>query len=85
MALYLIDKKYADLSLELALKDESSKVVLVQDGVYLDLSALEGKEIYYIEEDAKSRGVKNLPEAYKKISYEELIDLMVAEAVYNFI
>ncbi len=86
MALYLIDKPYGENGLALAEIDEEAKVVLIQDGVYLNVERLANKrEIYAIEEDLRKRGLLNLlPPYIKRISYSELIDLIVENKVFNF-
>lgn len=83
MAIYLVDRRYSELALELAEKDKNSKVVLIQDGVYVDASHF--KEIFIVENDARRRGLTDFPESVKLIDYEELIDMMENEKVYNFI
>lgn len=86
MALYLINKPFAEIGLDMAKRDDDAKVVLVQDGVYVDVSVLEGKkEILFIEADAQKRGVKDFPENAKEVSYEDLIDMIAEQEVYNFI
>ena len=63
MALYLIDKRYGKFALDIAKKDKSAKIVLLQDGVYLDIVSILGKrEIFYIEDDTNTRGIDPLPE-----------------------
>ncbi len=83
MAVYLIDRRYSELALELAEKDKDAKVVLIQDGVYIDTSQF--KEVFIIENDVKKRGLSDFPESVKLIDYSELIDMMESEKVYNFI
>jgi sulfur transfer complex TusBCD TusB component (DsrH family) len=85
MALYLVDKRYADLALDMVKQDESGKIVFIQDGVYLKYSENSGREVYYVLSDVESRGVKDLPENARMLSYEELTEMMTAEKVYNFI
>lgn len=83
MAVYLIDRRYSELALEMAEKDKDAKVVLIQDGVYIDTSLF--KEVFLVENDARKRGLSDFPESVKLIDYDELIDMMEAEKVYNFI
>lgn len=83
MAVYLIDRRYSELALDLAEKDKDAKVVLIQDGVYLDTSTF--KEVYLVENDVRKRGLNDFPESVKLIDYNELIDMMENEKVYNFI
>ena len=86
MAVYLVDKRYADLGLDLASRDESAKLILLQDGVYLGISPVEGKmEVYYVENDLAKRGIDKLPNGARMINYDELIGLMEQETIYNFI
>lgn len=85
MAVYLVDKRFADLGIELAAMDEDSKVVLMQDGVYLGVPPIEGKmKVYYVENDLAKRGIDKLPSGASMINYDELIDLIEKETVRNF-
>lgn len=86
MALYLVDKRYAELGLDLASKDDKARVVLLQDGVYLGISPVEDRmEVFYVENDLAKRGIDKLPNGAKMINYDELIDMIEQEVVYNFI
>lgn len=85
MALYLVDKPYGQNGLALASRDKDVKVVLVQDGVYLDASRLSGAKVYAIAEDIEKRGLQEVvPTSVKRISYGELVDLILENKVYNF-
>ncbi len=86
MSLYLVDKPLAGNALPLAKLDEGSKIVLIQDGVYVDVSDLaESHEIFAVSEDVKKRGLASmLNPGIKVIEYGELVDLIVADKVYNF-
>jgi sulfur relay protein TusB/DsrH len=86
MALYLLDGRYTKLGLELAKKDANAKVVLLQDGVYADVSLLaESGEVYFIKDDLVKRGMELPHPQAKVITYPELIDLIEKEKVYNFV
>ena len=83
--LYLVDKPFGGHGLNLAIKDKAAKVVLIQDGVYLDISALHaaGAEIY--RRDVERRGLgERLPKFVTVMDYAQLIDLIVANKVVNF-
>lgn len=85
MPIYLVDKKHAKLAFELAQKDDSAKIILIQDGIYVDSESISKKrEVFYIGSDMADRGIEKFPESAKKISYDELIDLMENEKIYNF-
>ena len=86
MALYLIDKPYGENGLALAEIDNDAKIVLIQDGVYLNVERFANKkEIYAIENDLKKRGLLNmLPSYIKRIDYSRLVDLIVKNKVFNF-
>jgi sulfur transfer complex TusBCD TusB component (DsrH family) len=85
MALYLIDKKYGDLALDLVEMDASAVIVFIQDGVYLKYAQSNGRKIFYVSEDVELRGIKDLPENAEITSYDNLVDMMTQEKVYNFI
>lgn len=85
MALYLVDKPYGQNGLALASVDKEARVVLIQDGVYLDTSQMSGAEVYAISEDIEKRGLQEVvPSSVRRIGYEELVDLIVENNVYNF-
>ena len=85
MALYLVDKLYGQNGLALAANDGEAKVVLLQDGVYLDTGQVSEAAVYAISEDLEKRGLQEVaPASVNRISYEELVDLIVENKVYNF-
>lgn len=86
MAIYLIDKKYADISFDLALNDKKAKVVLIQDGVYLDVSKIVKKrKVYMIKDDLEKRGIKKVPDKVEILTYKQLLDKIEKEEVFNFV
>ena len=85
MALYLIDKSFGADGLELAAQDRDAHIVLIQDGVYLDVSKLSGRPVYAVAADVDRRGLgERLAGWIKRIDYPELVDLIVKHKVYNF-
>ena len=85
--LYLIDEAYGQNGLNIAKIDDDARVVLIQNGVYLDVSGLtgRGKEVYALKEDVDKRGVAGrLENKVKLIDYSELVDLIVENKVVNF-
>lgn len=79
--LYLIDKPMADVGIRTAADDPEAHVVLVQDGVYLspDVDA----QVSAVAKDVDTRGVV-LPPGVDRISYGELVELIVEDGVCNF-
>ena len=85
MALYLIDKIYGKNGLKLAELDADAKVLLIQDGVYLDVSNLGNKPVCAVKADVEKRGLAGiLPKNIKIVDYPEVVDLIVANKVFNF-
>jgi sulfur relay protein TusB/DsrH len=85
--LYLIDQPAAASALALAAEDEAAIVVLVQDGVYSDISRLAsaGRKVYAIDRDVQRRGLgSRLDEAVQRIGFDGLVDLVVEHKVVNF-
>jgi len=85
--LYLIDKANGEAALSLAKEDDGAKVVLIQDGVYLNPEPLKGSgvEVYAVKRDVERRGLgSRLPDFVKLIDYPELVDLIVENKVVNF-
>lgn len=87
--LYLIDLPYGKNGVNLAIqgaKSGDSKIVLIQNGVYLDgLDEIKdaGVEILAIKSDAKDRGL-SLPDYVKLVDYGELVDGVLEDKVANF-
>ena len=85
--LYLIDEPFGGNGLALAAQDNEALVVLIQDGVYLNVSALEkaGRPVYAVSRDVERRGIaKRLANGVKTIGFDELVDRIVAHQVVNF-
>ncbi len=82
MALYLIDLPFAQVGLDVAKKDSGAKVVLIQDGVYLDTTGIEN--VYAVKEDVERRGVAARLGNANIIDYDTLVDMIVENKVVNF-
>lgn len=80
--LHLIDEPMADIGLRTAADDPDATVVLIQDGVFLspDLDS----ELYAVEKDVNVRGV-DLPDEIERITYGDLIEMIVENEVKNFV
>ncbi|MFQ6136079.1 MAG: DsrH/TusB family sulfur relay protein [Candidatus Hydrothermarchaeales archaeon] len=89
MVLYLLDLPYGKNGLNLAIqgaKGGDSKVVLIQNGIYLgglDAAKDAGVEIYAVKQDVEDRGLK-LPDYVKLVDYSDLVDLVLKNKVANF-
>lgn len=85
--LYLVDKGTGEYALELARQDRGAVVVLLQDGVYLNVSGLDqaGVAVYALKRDLERRGLaERVPAFVKVIAYGELVDLIMSHKVVNF-
>jgi sulfur relay protein TusB/DsrH len=87
--LYLIDQPFGGNGLALAQHDDEAIIVLVQDGVNLDVSTLGNgngaKPVYAVKKDLERRGLaKQAARRVKPIDFGELVDLIVAHKVINF-
>lgn len=80
--LYLIDEPMADIGLRTAADDPDATVVLIQDGVFLSPDL--GSELYAVEKDVDVRGV-DLPDEIERITYGDLIEMIVENEVKNFV
>lgn len=86
--LYLVDQPYGANGLALAAKDDEAIVVLIQDGVYLDVSEVSkaGRPLYAVKRDVERRGLgKRLSSGVKHVGFDELVDLIVDHKVVNFV
>ena len=85
--LYLVDKIYGKNGLRIAQDDADARIVLIQDGVYLNTSELgaKGTKVYAVAPDVQKRGLTGkLPASVEVIGYDQLVDLIVANKVINF-
>ncbi|MEE9203216.1 MAG: DsrH/TusB family sulfur metabolism protein [Dehalococcoidia bacterium] len=83
--LYLVDKRTGPQALSLAAADSGASVVLLQDGVYLDASAVKGK-VYAVKQDVELRGMASrVPGSVQLIDYGALVDLILANKVVNLV
>jgi len=80
--LYLVDKPMAELAFRTAAGDEAARVVLIQDGVFLnpDLKV----PTYAVREDVEVRGV-DLPPGVEPVSYDRLIQMLLEHEVRSFV
>ncbi len=85
--LYLLgDKIIGPVGLQHAQMDDDAIIVLIKDGVYLDLQAVQGKKIYAIDEDVKRRGMgERLKDKAEVIGYDKLVDLIFEHKVTNYV
>ncbi len=85
--LYLVDQPAGASAFALAAGDGEAIVVLIQDGVYLDASALTkaGRTVCAVQRDLERRGLAGgAAQGVKAIGFDELVDLIVANKVVNF-
>ena len=85
--LYLLgDKIIGPVGLQHAQMDDDAIIVLVKDGVFLDLQPVQGKKIYAIDEDVKRRGMgERLKDKAEVIGYDKLVDLIFEHKVANYV
>lgn len=86
MVLYLLDRNYGRNGLNLLREGEDDIIVLVNDGVYLDVEdAPRSAKIYAVKEDVERRGLKNrISRRVELIDYDRLVDLIIQNKVANF-
>ena len=84
--LYLLgDKVTGAQGLKYARMDADATVVLIKDGVFLDIAPIRDKKIYAMDDDVKRRGVEaRLKDQAEIIGYEQLVDLILENKVANF-
>ena len=85
--LYLIDQPFGGNGLALAQHDDEAVIVLIQDGVNIDVSKLGNgaRPVYAVKKDLERRGlVQQAARKVKPIDFGELVDLIVAHKVINF-
>ena len=85
--LYLLgDKIIGPVGLQHAQMDDDAIIVLIKDGVFLDLRPVQGKKIYAMDEDVKRRGMgERLKDKAEVIGYDKLVDLIFQHKVANYV
>ena len=85
--LYLLgDKIVGSVGVSYAQMDAEAIVVMIKDGVLLDIDAFQGKKIYAMDDDVKRRGMEGrLKDKAEIIGYDRLVDLILENKVVNFI
>ena len=85
--LYLLgDKIIGPVGLQHAQMDDDAIIVLIKDGVFLDLRSVQGKNIYAMDEDVKRRGMgERLKDKAEVIGYDKLVDLIFQHKVANYV
>jgi sulfur relay protein TusB/DsrH len=75
------DKK----GVELALLDQDASVVLIEDGVFLDVTPLKGKaKLYALKSDVEKRGLSGMLDGVELVNYAGLVDLIERDRVATF-
>jgi sulfur transfer complex TusBCD TusB component (DsrH family) len=84
--LYLVDEPFASLAFAYAALDPSTRIVLLQDGVYVAKKGAFRGEVYYIGDDATRRGLTGaFPSGAHPIGFDELMVMMENDKVVNFL
>ena len=85
--LYLLgDKIIGSVGANYAQMDAEAIVVLIKDGVFLDIETFQDKKIYAMAEDVKRRGMEGrLKDKAEIIGYDKLVDLILENKVVNFV
>ena len=85
--LYLLgDKIIGPVGLQHAQMEDDAIIVLIKDGVFLDLRPVQGKNIYAMDEDVKRRGMgERLKDKAEVIGYDKLVDLIFQHKVANYV
>jgi sulfur relay protein TusB/DsrH len=84
--LYLVDRELSATAKALVREDKDALVVLVQDGVYVDIADIPAEiKVYALAEDLRKRGMPH-PKGNRlnAITYDELVDLVVEHRINNF-
>ncbi len=85
MAVYIIDKGNADIAVSYARMDESPKILLIQDGLYLSPDMFSDLKVFVFSEEVQERGLEDiLPQSFERIDYSEGIDIMIDEKIFSF-
>jgi len=80
--LYLVDEPMADVAFRTAAGDDDARIVLIQDGVFLDPDL--DVPTYAVGKDVDVRGV-DLPPHVERLSYDAVMELVVEQEVKSFV
>jgi len=85
MALYIIDTPNPEYVFPYVAIDEDARILLLHDALFVDKDKLAGRETYVIDKEVESRGLSDLlPDNVNLVSYDEAVDLIMANKVINF-
>ncbi len=82
--LYILKGREAKKGIELAGLDPDARVVLIEDGVYLDFTPLKGAKIFALESDVEKRGLSGRLQGVELVDYSGLVGLIEQDQVVNF-
>ena len=86
MTVYLVDEPFVEVALAFAAKDDTARIVLLQDAVYSSPSVGAAGRVFVIEDDVARRGLRSrIPATVKVIGYEGLVEMMEGDRVVNFL
>ncbi len=86
MTIYLIDEPFAEVGLAYAANDPDSRIVLLQDAVYLAQKVRPQGRVYAIGDDVSRRGLTDhIDSGVQVIGYGKLVEMMEAERVVCFL
>jgi sulfur relay protein TusB/DsrH len=86
LTIYLVDEPFANVAFAYAAGDKAAKVVLLQDGVYVAKRRAFIGEVYYMKDDAASRGLGDpFPTGAHPIDFDGLVAMMEQDKVVNFL
>jgi tRNA 2-thiouridine synthesizing protein B len=80
--LYLVDRPMAEIAFRTAAGDDDARIVLIQDGVFLDPDV--DAPTYAVRRDVEVRGV-DLPEGVEPVTYDRLMELVLEFEVRSFV
>ena len=83
--LYILKGQAGKKGIDLARLDPDARVVLIEDGVYLDVTPLLGKaKLFALKRDVEKRGLSGRLEGVELVDYGGLVDLVEMDRVVNF-
>jgi sulfur relay protein TusB/DsrH len=86
LTVYLIDEPFAEVGLAYAANDPDSRIVLLQDAVYLAQKGRPQGRVYAIGDDVARRGLTgSLDPEVQTIGYGKLVEMMETERVVCFL
>lgn len=86
MTVYLVSESFVEIASSFAARDNTARIVLLEDAVYAARTLRSERPVYVIDEDIARRGLATkIPPSVQVVTYDQLVKMMEEEKVVNFL